>query len=122
MLSLINCTTYQNFMRFYKMVRLLSLGKNPGMEPVGMILPLTGGVVHECHNYQAAFCALQAVPFAHPLEMIYQISNFVLAVKAGIINKDGMFLQPTSVRRGGRRDRCCSSWPGRTGTASAAPN
>ena len=41
MLSLIKCTTYQNFMRFYKMVRLLALVKNLGMEPVGMILPLT---------------------------------------------------------------------------------
>ena len=41
MLSLINCSTYQNFMRCYKMVRLLSLVKNPGMEPVGMILSLT---------------------------------------------------------------------------------
>ena len=41
MLSLISCTTYQNFMRFYMMVRILSLVKNPGMEPVDMILPLT---------------------------------------------------------------------------------
>ena len=41
MLSMINCTSYQSFMRFYKMVRLLSLVKSPGMEPVCMILPLT---------------------------------------------------------------------------------
>ena len=41
LLSLINCTTYQNFIRFYYVVRLLSRAKNPGIEPVGMILPLT---------------------------------------------------------------------------------
>ena len=34
-------------MRFYKMVRLLSLVKNPGMEPVGMILPLTDLLTHQ---------------------------------------------------------------------------
>ena len=52
MLSLINCTTYKNFMRFYKMVRLLSLVKTPGMEPVGMILPLTSFAVKEDKNVQ----------------------------------------------------------------------
>ena len=52
MLSLIHCTTYQNFMRFYKMVRLLLLVKNPGMEPVVMILPLTSLAVKEDKNVQ----------------------------------------------------------------------
>ena len=57
MLSLINCTTYQNFMRFYKMVRLLSLVKNPGMEPVGMILPLT--TFHVYFLCQKQCCAFE---------------------------------------------------------------
>ena len=40
LLNLINCTSYQNFIWFYSVVRLVSRVKHPGMGPVGMILPI----------------------------------------------------------------------------------
>ena len=57
LLRLINCTTYQNFIRFYLVVRLLTWVKNPGMETFSMILPLTPnhGGDWRIHKNKSAF-------------------------------------------------------------------
>ena len=57
LLRLINCTTYQNFIRFYLVVRLLTWVKNPGMETFSMILPLTPnhGGDWRIHKKQVSF-------------------------------------------------------------------
>ena len=56
-LTLINCTTYINFIRFHLVIRLLSCVKNTGMEPVGMISILTqvfsGWPTLFCHRLES---------------------------------------------------------------------